>query len=127
MTESDVNMAFDLIKDALQQSATDPTTGFIDMDIIVTGHTSASRKRVDKIIQILKDLFLVNASDYMKKVGFERCMDDVSQKWRLLNDEEPLPRSEDVNEALHRLEKDGVLNLFGDRKNKPMFKYIATG
>lgn len=39
-------MAFELIQDALKQSATDPTTGMIDMDVIVTGQTSASRKRV---------------------------------------------------------------------------------
>jgi hypothetical protein len=30
----------------MKQSAVDPTTGIIDMDIIVTGHTTASRKRV---------------------------------------------------------------------------------
>jgi DNA replication licensing factor MCM4 len=39
-------MAFELIKEALKQSATDPSTGMIDMDVIVTGYTSASRKRV---------------------------------------------------------------------------------
>ncbi len=51
--EDDVNMAFELIKDALQQSATDPTTGMIDMDVIVTGHTSASRRRVDLLVELL--------------------------------------------------------------------------
>ena len=44
--ENDVNMAFELIKDALKQSATDPTTGMIDMDVLVTGQTSGFRKRV---------------------------------------------------------------------------------
>ena len=51
--EDDVNMAFELIKDALKQSATDPTTGMIDMDVIVTGHTSASRRRVDLLVELL--------------------------------------------------------------------------
>lgn len=46
--------AYDLIKDALKQSATDPSTGMIDMDVIVTGQTSASKKRVDMIINIFK-------------------------------------------------------------------------
>jgi len=46
--------AYELIKDALKQSATDPTTGVIDMDVLVTGQTSASKKRVDIIINIFK-------------------------------------------------------------------------
>jgi DNA replicative helicase MCM subunit Mcm2 (Cdc46/Mcm family) len=46
--------AYELIKDALKQSATDPTTGVIDMDVLVTGQTSASKKRVDVIINIFK-------------------------------------------------------------------------
>jgi len=39
-------MAFELIRDALKQSAIDPETGLIDMDVIVTGSSSASKKRV---------------------------------------------------------------------------------
>lgn len=46
--------AYELIKDALKQSATDPTTGVIDMDVLVTGQTSASKKRVDVVINIFK-------------------------------------------------------------------------
>lgn len=63
----DVNLAYELIKDALQQSATDPETGLIDMDLLVTGHSSGSRKRVDTIINIMKDLLKANASDFMGK------------------------------------------------------------
>lgn len=44
--ENDVIMAYELIKDALKQSATDPMTGLIDVDVLVTGQTSTSRKRV---------------------------------------------------------------------------------
>jgi DNA replication licensing factor MCM4 len=45
----DVDEAINLIKVATQQAATDPTTGLIDMDVIVTGKTSASRQRTAKI------------------------------------------------------------------------------
>lgn len=65
--EDEVNMAFELIKDALKQSATDPTTGVIDMDVIVTGHTSASRRRVELLVKLLNDLFQANPSDYKGK------------------------------------------------------------
>jgi len=64
-------MAFELIKDAMKQSATDPNTGMIDMDLIVTGTSSGGRKRIDQFVQIFKDLFKANASDFIgKKIGF---------------------------------------------------------
>lgn len=71
--EEDVLMAFELIKDALKQSATDPSTGMIDMDIIVTGQTSASRKRVDQLIEIMKQMFKANPSEFInKKMSFDK-------------------------------------------------------
>ena len=51
----DVEEAVRLIKTAMQQSATDPTTGEIDMDIIATGISSAASDKVAKIIDIIKD------------------------------------------------------------------------
>ena len=52
----------------MQQSAIDPSTGIIDMDIIVTGHTTASRKRVQYIVESLKNLFTANPSDWLDKM-----------------------------------------------------------
>jgi len=66
-------MAFELIRDALKQSAIDPETGLIDMDVIVTGTSSASKKRIDQIVNIMKDLFKANQSDFInKKIPFEK-------------------------------------------------------
>lgn len=45
----DVEEAVRLIKTAMQQSATDPTTGEIDMDIITTGVSSTSADRIKQI------------------------------------------------------------------------------
>jgi hypothetical protein len=36
------------MKIAIQQTATDPTTGLIDMDVIVTGRTTSSRTKSSK-------------------------------------------------------------------------------
>jgi len=38
------------MKIAIQQAATDPKTGRIDMDVIVTGKTSSSRQRIQQIV-----------------------------------------------------------------------------
>jgi len=42
------------MKIAIQQAATDPNTGKIDMDVIVTGKTSASRQKVQTIANKIK-------------------------------------------------------------------------
>ena len=52
----DVEEAVRLIKTAMQQSATDPTTGEIDMDIITTGVSSTSQDRIRQLSQIIKKI-----------------------------------------------------------------------
>jgi len=60
----DVEEAVRLIKTAMQQSATDPTTGEIDMDIITTGVSSTSADRVKLIATIIKKVYV----DYKERV-----------------------------------------------------------
>ena len=42
------------MKVAIQQAATDPKTGRIDMDVIVTGKTYASKQKVQEIADTIK-------------------------------------------------------------------------
>lgn len=101
--ENDVNMAFELIKDALKQSATDPTTGMIDMDVIVTGHTSSSRKRVELLVNLLKDLFQANQSDYVgKNCSFDKLEPQILANWKS-DDFSNKPKEEEIKEALMKL------------------------
>ena len=50
----DVEEAVRLIRTAMQQSATDPKTGEIDMDIITSGVSFASNERVKTICEYIK-------------------------------------------------------------------------
>ena len=50
----DIDEAVRLIKTAMQQSATDPTTGEIDMDIIATGISTSTTEKVKTVIGIIK-------------------------------------------------------------------------
>jgi len=52
----DIDEAVRLIKTAMQQSATDPTTGEIDMDIIATGVSSSTSEKVKGIIDIIRKI-----------------------------------------------------------------------
>ncbi|CAM6002411.1 unnamed protein product, partial [Sphagnum balticum] len=49
VTVEDVEEAVSLIKEAMQQSATDPTTGMINMDIIITGRSAAMKMRISSL------------------------------------------------------------------------------
>jgi len=49
----DVEEAVSLIKTAMQQSATDPKTGFIDMDMITTGISASSANRIKLICDFI--------------------------------------------------------------------------
>jgi len=72
-----------LIRDALKQSAVDPETGLIDMDVLVTGTSSASKKRVEQIVNILKDLFKANQSDFLgKKINFDKTIEYISSNYK---------------------------------------------
>ena len=51
--KKDVEEAVRLIKTAMQQSATDPTTGEIDMDIIATGISTSTSERVHAVVDII--------------------------------------------------------------------------
>lgn len=61
---NDVEEAINLIKVATQQAATDPTTGLIDMDIITTGRTAATKIRISRIAEQVKELLKANLSKY---------------------------------------------------------------
>ena len=52
--EDEVIEAIDLINIAIQQAATDPVTGRIDMDVIVTGKTASSRQKVQNVADKIK-------------------------------------------------------------------------
>lgn len=49
VNEADVDKAVQLVRVAMQQSATDPETGLIDMDAILIGKTAKSRERTAKL------------------------------------------------------------------------------
>lgn len=56
--KQDIEEAVRLIKTAMQQSATDPTTGEIDMNIITTGVASTSQQRIKQIADFIKKIMV---------------------------------------------------------------------
>ena len=60
----------------MQQAATDPTTGLIDMDIITTGRTSSIKQKILQIASQGKDLLKSNASKYNRSTSVELFLQD---------------------------------------------------
>jgi DNA replication licensing factor MCM4 len=54
--KKDVEEAVRLIKEAMQQSATDPKTGEIDLDLITTGVSSSSKDRIKLLCEFVKQV-----------------------------------------------------------------------
>jgi len=61
----DVEEAVRLISHALQQAATDPNTGEINMDIITTGQIKTSKERLQAICTVIRTVL----DDYKDRVG----------------------------------------------------------
>eukprot|EP01137_Pigoraptor_chileana_P005736 Opistho-2@49188 len=64
--ESDVQEAIRLVRVALQDSATDPRTGLIDMDLITTGVSAFSRSRIADLANELRAQLSKSAAPMMK-------------------------------------------------------------
>lgn len=54
--QKDVEEAVRLIKQAMQQSATDPKTGEIDMDLLTTGVSASSKDRIKQLCEFVKQV-----------------------------------------------------------------------
>ena len=61
--KSDVDEAWRLYREALKQSAVDPSSGKIDVTILTTGMSSAARKRRIEVAQALKSMISKKGKD----------------------------------------------------------------
>lgn len=116
----DLDEAVRLIKMALQQSATDPTTGEINMDIITTGQTKTSSDRLKTICEFIKRLF-TDFKDKANERGFKygNLLDFINSK---LKNETALSslggqiQESEFRDALRSLEEDNVISIFGNNR-----------
>ena len=69
--------AIELIKVAMQQAATDPTTGVLDMDAILIGKTAKSRDRVNRLKTMMESILKANAQTYKKSSSMESLATEI--------------------------------------------------
>lgn len=121
----DVEEGVRLIKHALQQSATDPTTGEINMDIITTGQTKTSTQRLAAICDYIKSvqqMFKDKVSQHGLKYG--NLLDFMNSKVTQGNilDGRQVIESE-FRDALRTLEEENVISIFGNTR-APTIRFV---
>ena len=115
---SDVEEAVRLITTAIQQSATDPKTGEINMDILTTGVSMSSAARIKDICDFIKKV-QSNFRDRVNKHGvkYHNLYDFMNTKAKdgeLGRDSDSVTEVE-FRECLCVLEEEEVISLVGHR------------
>ena len=127
----DIDEAVRLIKTAMQQSATDPTTGEIDMDIIATGISTSTSDKIKQLVTIIKKI-QDDYKDKVKKSGlaYGNLFEYVTKKYQeqasgaQKNKGDRTVSESELRDALRILEEDGLVGLFGNNRN-PTIRFIA--
>ena len=126
----DVEESVRLIKAAMQQSATDPTTGEIDMDIIATGVSSSSSDKVSKIIEIMRNIKEMHGEKFKAKgIQYVNLFEYIQNQFAKQAQAGRNPTDKQVSEpelrdALRKLEDDNFISSFGNMRN-PTIRFVA--
>lgn len=112
VTVDDVEEANRLIREAAKSSATDPTTGLIDLDLITTGRSLQQRRLAGDLRTELLNVLTNMAGGGTRPV---RLADVV----RTLREQSSTPiDTAELHNALQVLEAEGIIQLAGDRERR---------
>ncbi|PVU99320.1 hypothetical protein BB559_000817 [Furculomyces boomerangus] len=141
--ESDVLSAYNLMREALRESATDPRTGLIDLDLLNTGFAASDRRQLDAIKTEVRKMLLGSISSeksYGSKQAFDGSLGDMTgdpslqtessrkagtqkmlthQAWfEKINNQSSVPvGSRLFSQVIKELETEGIIQISGSGKN----------
>nr|XP_022904084.1 DNA replication licensing factor MCM4 [Onthophagus taurus] len=105
VTVEDVEEAYRLHREALKQSATDPLSGKIDVGILTTGLSSASRKRRAELSAAVKKL--IEDKGKIPTINYQKLFAELKESSALM------VTREQFEDALKELQDDGVIVVMG--------------
>jgi DNA replication licensing factor MCM4 len=116
---ADVQEAARLIREALKESSTDPTTGLIDVDLLLAGQSNRDRKlRGDLRREVLNLLETMDASNKgMRWTEVVKALEGQSAI--------PVDQAE-FSEVVRALEKEGTVKLTGGRETRTIRRLGAA-
>jgi len=101
----DVEEAYRLHREALKQSATDPMSGKIDVNILTTGLSSNARKKRGEIAQALRQL--IESKGKLSTVNYQKTFNEFKQGSQMMITREMF------EDALKDLQDDGLVVVAG--------------
>lgn len=113
----DAEFAFELMKTALHQSATDPSTGLIDMDLLTTGTSSERRARISTFGKEIIRMLQASSSGTIATVNI------INKLREVLGDN---VSDQDVYESLYSLEADSTVYLRVENARPVAATYLRT-
>ncbi|OMJ20738.1 DNA replication licensing factor mcm4 [Smittium culicis] len=138
--ENDVSTAFSLMREALRESATDPRTGLIDLDLLNTGFAASDRRQLDAIKQEVKKMIMgssngnkqsgqASSNNYQGSEGIGSLSGGVNQSddsniqsyqaWydKLSNQSSVPVGSRLFDQVIRELETEGIVQISGHGRN----------
>src|SRR5690606_13749205 len=107
VTEEDVHEAVRLIKSAIKESATDPVTGRIDLDLLAGGTSSSDRRKKEDL-----KAAILSVVDELGKGGAAPRYQDTLKR---LQEQSSVPlENSEFAEALRVLETEGLVRVTGE-------------
>ena len=114
VTAADVDEANRLIREAAKSSATDPTTGLIDLDLLATGRSLHQRRIAgdmkNELLSVIQTL--AQGGGQSRPVRVTELLHSIREQSSVMV--EPA----ELNEALQALEAEGTVQLAGDRERR---------
>eukprot|EP00040_Diaphanoeca_grandis_P003779 m.25877 g.25877 ORF g.25877 m.25877 type:complete len:850 (+) comp15196_c0_seq1:211-2760(+) len=110
----DVAEAVRLVKSAIRASATDPRTGQIDMDLLTTGQSMATRNRIGELAKAIAGALGTSSS-----ITFENLLTKIQDS------SDVLVTREDMRRSLEQMQTDEQILLKGGTQN-PTIKLLAA-
>ncbi|KAJ2647441.1 MCM DNA helicase complex subunit [Coemansia sp. RSA 1285] len=113
----DVAEASRLMREALRESATDPRTGLIDLDLLTTGFAASDRRQLDAIKRETRRLLLASASSAPSDASSSNSA--LYQVWLdRLNAQSYDPVSPRLfDQVVRELQTEGLINVVGSGRN----------
>ena len=107
VSEEDVDEANRLYNEALKQSAINPRTGHVDVEILTTGVSTTARKQLEEMKESLKKMI-----DVEKRKGPTIRLKSLLDKWRSVS-EVPIT-NHTFDEVIRLLQDDELVVRTGD-------------
>ncbi|KAG7202389.1 hypothetical protein KM043_018706 [Ampulex compressa] len=101
----DVEEAWRLHREALKQSAIDPLSGKIDINILTTGMSSAARKRKQNLVEALKKL--IHGKEKSPTLNYQKIFTELKES------SDVLVTREMFEDALKELQDNGIIIVVG--------------